>query len=177
MSKPIKPSPGEVLSALQPSWRGSRESLVKAWDAVLEEMLTLFYPPFRAADDVEMLELSVKGVRAYAEDLADQPEHVLHRAWREVRRTHKIERWPTINAILEACNEGRAPAGRSGGYRMASDAELEYQRRAYGQVYMTMITDADAAFHRRQAEAKERGEIRGRDQLNPFARKRLEGAA
>lgn len=134
-------------------------------------MLTLFYPPFRAADDVEMLELSVKGIRAYAEDLADQPEHILRRAWREVRRVHKVERWPTIQVILEACQQGGGAGQKAGGYRQATDAEMDYQRRAYGQVCMTMVTDADVLYHRRQAEAKERGELRGPRQLNPFGRK------
>lgn len=134
-------------------------------------MLTLFYPPFRAADDVEMLALSITGIRAYAEDLADQPEHVLRRAWRDVRRAHKVERWPTIQAILEACQTGGRPGQTAGGYRPATDAEMDYQRRAYGQVCMTIVTDADVTYHRHQAEAKERGDLKGPRQLNPFGRK------
>lgn len=169
MSKPTKPSPGEVQNALRASWRGSTESLNRAWDSCLEEMLTLFYPPFRAADDVEMLELSVKGIRAYAEDLADLPEHVLRKAWREVRRHHKVERWPTIEAILSAARDGSGPSHRAGGRRQATDAELEYQRVAYGQVCMNLVTDDDVHHHRRQAEDKRQGVKGG---YNPFAGKR-----
>jgi hypothetical protein len=132
-------------------------------------MLTLFYPPFRAADDVEMLELSVKGIRAYAEDLADHPEHVLRKAWREVRRVHKTERWPTINVILEACRSGSGSGGGSRGYRRANPDEEEYQRRAYGQVYMPMVQERDVEHHRRQARDKEAGLLKGPRELNPFS--------
>ena len=169
MSKPTKPSPSEVLSALQPSWRGSRESLTKAWDACLEEMLTLFYPPFRAADDVEMLELSVKGIRAYAEDLAGFPEDRIRAAWRQVRREHKVERWPTINAILEAIGSDRAGVSISPSrYREATAEEQDLQRIAYGEVRMPFVRACDVAHHRRDAERRKNRERGG---YNPFAAK------
>lgn len=126
----------------------------------------LFYPPFRAADDVEMLELSAKGVRAYAEDLAGFTMEQLRSAWREVRRNHKTERWPTINAILDAIGASKKPSGRPGARRFASVEEQEYQRTAYGQVYMMQVTDADVTHHRRQAEDKRQGVKGG---FNPFA--------
>jgi len=166
MSKPTKPTPGEVRSALQPSWRGSPESLNRAWGACLAEMLVLFYPPFRAADEVEMLELSAKGVRAYAEDLSGYTEDQLRKAWRQVRREHKVERWPTINAILDAIGSDNRSARSPSGRRPANDAELEYQRTAYGSVYMNLVTDDDVNHHRRQAEARRQGVKGG---FNPFA--------
>ena len=128
----------------------------------------LFYPPFRAADEVEMLELSAKGVRAYAEDLAGYNEDQLRKAWRQVRREHKVERWPTINAILDAIGTDNRGARSPGGRRPANDAELEYQRTAYGSVYMNLVTDDDVHHHRRQAEARRQG-VRGG--FNPFAGK------
>jgi hypothetical protein len=129
-------------------------------------MLTLFYPPFRAADDVEMLELSVKGIRAYAEDLAGVPEAQLRKAWREVRRTHRVERWPTINAILEAIGSDRETPRNPGRYREATPEERDLQSTAYGEVRMPMVRECDVAHHRRDAERKKRREKGG---YNPFA--------
>lgn len=137
-------------------------------------MVLLYYPPFRANDDDEMMELATIALRAYVEDLVQYPEPTLRRAWREVRRAHKVERWPTIQTILEACSEGRpAIAGGSGRYRPATEIEREYQMRAYGQVRMDNVTDRDASYHRRQAEDKEAGRLKGPMQLNPFASKRM----
>lgn len=66
-------------------------------------MLTLYYPPFRADDDVELLEMCLTSIRAYVEDLAEFDADTLGRAWRDVRRRHKVERWPTISDIRDAC--------------------------------------------------------------------------
>lgn len=66
-------------------------------------MLSLYYPPFRADDDVELLDLAVTGIRAYIEDLSEFPASVLEVGWRACRRDHRTERWPTIGAIREAC--------------------------------------------------------------------------
>jgi hypothetical protein len=133
-------------------------------------MLTLFYPPFRAADEVEMLELATKGIRAYAEDLAGHPAEIIRSAWRTVRREHKTERWPTINAILSAI--GDAP-GRGRGdpraRRPATEAEQEFQRKAYGEVRLTNVTEADVAHHRHEADRRARGEKGG---YNPYGGRR-----
>lgn len=168
MSKPTKPQPSDVLAGLQPQWRGSREALLRSWDSVLNEMLTLFYPPFRADDEGEMLAMSIVGIKAYAEDLADYREDQLAKAWKQVRREHKVERWPTINAILDAIGAEKNPH-KPGGRRPANDAELEHQRVAYGAVYMSLVTDDDVNHHRRQAEARRQGVKGG---YNPFAGKR-----
>jgi hypothetical protein len=132
-------------------------------------MLTLFYPPFRAADDIEMLELSVTGIRAYAEDLAGFPADDLRRGWREVRRTHKPERWPTINAILEAIGGTAQERRKPGGLHTASPEEQELQRLAYGSVLMLNVTDLDVAHHRRQAQDRKDGVKGGPRYYNPYA--------
>lgn len=117
-----------------------------------------------------MLDQSIVAIRAYAEDLSGFNEEQLRQAWRQVRREHKVERWPTINAILDAirANDSRG-SHRPGGRRFATDAELEYQRVAYGEVRMTLVTEADVDHHRRQAEDKRQGVKGG---YNPFAGKR-----
>jgi hypothetical protein len=153
MSKPSKPKPSEVLNALRQSWRGSAPALDAVWTACLEEMLTLFYPPFRADDDVEMLDLSVVAIRAYAEDLASHPEARLRKAWREVRRAHKAERWPTINAILEAIGSGeKSNAYGANGRRDATPEEIARQEALYGFAWIRRINAAEAAHHRQQQE-------------------------
>lgn len=130
--------------------------------------MTLFYPPLRADSEEEMLDQSIVAIRAYAEDLSGFTEDQLRKAWRQVRREHKVERWPTINAILDAIGTDNRGARSPGGRRPANDAELEYQRTAYGSVYMSLVTDDDVHHHRRQAEARRQG-VRGG--YNPFAGK------
>lgn len=188
MARPSKPRPSDVLASLQAQWPGPQGPLLAVWHLCLQEMLTLFYPPFRAETEEEMLDQSIIGIRPYVEDLIDLDEANLRNGWRTVRRTHKVERWPTISAILDASvvrlPEAVPAEKRAGHYRNSSipverqwrpatPDELEYQRRAYSQVYMPVVTDAVVAFHRRQAEGKERGELKGPMQLNPFSVNRL----
>ena len=98
-----KPTPSEVKHGLPPLWSGTAHALNAVWEEVLEEMLTLYYPPFRASTDEELLEQATVGIRAYVEDLAEFRRGTLADAWRTVRRQHKTERWPTIHAIRDAC--------------------------------------------------------------------------
>lgn len=84
------------------------------WANCLEEMTSLYYPPFRAADEAELLVTSSTALRAYVEDLIEFSDDVIAKAWKEVRRAHKVERWPTIGAIREACL-ARVPRGSSPG--------------------------------------------------------------
>lgn len=65
--------------------------------------MILYYPPFRASTDDELLEQAVIGAKAYIEDLAEFSIEALCDGWKQVRRRHKLERWPTIQAIREAC--------------------------------------------------------------------------
>ncbi len=128
-------------------------------------MLILYFPPFPADNEAVMLEQAVIGIRAYAEDLATIPEATVAKAWRTVRREHKVGRWPTIAAILDACREGQSKTYAPGAPRPATDEEQEHQRVAYGEVRMTWVRDSDVAHHRRQAEDKRQGVKTG---YNPF---------
>lgn len=91
-------------------------------------MLTIHYPPFRADDDDEFLEMTVIGIRAYAEELCGFSHETLKRAWRCVIKEHKTERWPVLGTILEACEAVPQPGQSSGrnagdGYMPASTEE------------------------------------------------------
>jgi len=66
-------------------------------------MLVMYYPPFRAENDVEISDQSLLWLRACVEDLLEFPRHILDDAWRHVRRSHKVERWPTMQVIRDAC--------------------------------------------------------------------------
>lgn len=130
MAKPSKPKPSEVLNALRGSWRGSPHELDKVFQEILNEMLTLHYPPFRAEDDDELLEMAAVALRAYAEELAPFDRIALSRAWREVLKDHKTERWPVLGVILDACRASapsgsRASAPGSDNCRPATAEELE----------------------------------------------------
>lgn len=111
--RPTKPKPNEVQSACALLWRGSPSVLAKVWDHCLTEMLTLFYPPDRPDSEVEMLTSCATRSRAYVEDLAEFQPEIIERAWQYVRRRHRVERWPTIAAIRDACIDAqprRAPS-------------------------------------------------------------------
>jgi hypothetical protein len=77
-------------------------------------MLVLYYPPFRADDDVELADQAVMALRAYVEDLSEFVKPVLVDAWREIRRVHKTERWPTIQVLRHACKENVAGPASNG---------------------------------------------------------------
>ncbi len=98
MAKPTKPDPSDVLSALQQHSPASHLGRVRS---ILEEILVLYYPPFRAEDETELLRLAIVGMRPYVEDLAEFKPDIIETAWRNVRRGHKVlttfagENWRT----------------------------------------------------------------------------------
>lgn len=71
------------------------------WDNGLEQMVTLYYPPYTAADDGEMLRSAVIGLQAYLDDLGHATPEQFQYAYRMVRRSHKTLRWPLPEAFLK----------------------------------------------------------------------------
>jgi hypothetical protein len=134
MAKPIKPKPSEVQSVLLASWHGSESALDSTFAECLTELLTLYYPPFRAETDDELLDLAVTGIRAYAEELCGLSREQLRKAWREVRKVHKTERWPSLAAILDAAvpltDRPSTPSGDR--YRPMTEDEKILAERAGG---------------------------------------------
>lgn len=76
-------------------------------------MLVLYYPPFRAADDAELLGMTVTAITAYVEELSRFDEDRITRAWADVRSRHKTQGWPVLGVIVDACGEGMQ---RTNGY-------------------------------------------------------------
>jgi hypothetical protein len=66
-------------------------------------MLVLYYPPHRADSEEELLEQAVIALEDYLDDLAEFDRMTLQSAWREVRRAHRGQGWPTISVIRDAC--------------------------------------------------------------------------
>lgn len=98
-----KPDP-ETVRQLLPVFANVSQTKVSAmWETVLGEMLTLFYPPMRADTDEQMLEQVGLALRAYVVDLEEFDTEALRDGWREVRRTHKVARWPAIQEIRDRC--------------------------------------------------------------------------
>lgn len=83
------------------------------WSQVIEEMVILYWPPFRASDEVELTYLAEVGLRAYVADLREFPSDVLRNGWAAARRAHRVERWPTIGAIRDQCYTTANPARSS----------------------------------------------------------------
>lgn len=131
MARPSKPNPNEVRELLRASWRGERQKLEMVWDECLAEMLVLFYPPFFAETEDELTEQAEIALKAYAEDLAQFDRGVLAAGWRQCRRAHKVQRWPSLSEIIGACSQddglGHAVRG-SDSYRDATQEETEMLR-------------------------------------------------
>lgn len=101
-----KPEPREVLSGLRELLLDSEVSKV---EPILEEMLLLYWPPFKAADSDELLRFAIIGARAYVEDLCEFSQETIKTGWREARRKQKTMGWPTIQVIRDACLEAQKP--------------------------------------------------------------------
>lgn len=78
-------------------------------------MVSLYYPPFKAADDSEMTATAALALRDYVEDLAEFPVNVLREAWKDARRPHKTRDWPALAAIRNAALEKMPRAAAIGG--------------------------------------------------------------
>ncbi|MDH5453657.1 MAG: hypothetical protein OEX14_09920 [Paracoccaceae bacterium] len=100
MAKPSKPNPSTVRLYLSDSGRVTEAALLRVWP-ILEEMLTLFYPPFRADTDEELLEQTLVALRRYVVELSSLQSDALQQRWSDCLRAHKTERWPVIAAIME----------------------------------------------------------------------------
>jgi len=93
----------------------------------------LYWPPFRATDEVELTYLAEVGLRAYIADLCDFPSDVLRDGWAAARRAHRVERWPTIGAIRDHCLASTIPAHGGGNVRAIRDPEYRlWQVRMHG---------------------------------------------
>lgn len=114
-----------MLSGLRVSPRVSSEKVEKVWP-ILEEMLTLFYPPFRAEDEDELLHQTLLSLRRYVLELSAFDRDTLELAWGRVVADHKPERWPTINAIMEAARGKHEPPSP---YKDAKDARQAARER------------------------------------------------
>jgi len=134
MAVMAKPKPHEVKAALTQLSNASRLDLDKVFLNVLDEMMILFYPPFRASTDDELLEQASIGAKAYVEDLAEFRVETLADAWRQVRREHKTERWPTIQTIRDACltaSGGRGPRRSNVVCMLSPEVQDKWRQRFY----------------------------------------------
>lgn len=156
--KPQKPKPSEALNALRELLLPSEVDRV---EGVLTEMLVLFYPPFRAEDEIELLQQVTMLLRAYVEDLCEFSPEVLREGWKGVRRAHRVERWPTIQSMRDACLA--VAAGPSRPVRRID----EHQRRM--QVYrQSGFWSSSWGMPPDDPEARERNQKRFLESLTPI---------
>jgi len=83
--------------------RVTKWELERTW-SVLEEMMTLYYPPFRADSEEELLEQTMVALRRYIGVLSNYDRETLERGWARVVEAHKVERWPVIGVIDAECH-------------------------------------------------------------------------
>lgn len=91
----------------------TKVEMERVW-TVLDEMLTLFYPPFRAETDDELMEQSLVALRRYVAVLSQYDRQTLEKGWTRVIENHKTERWPVIGVIDAECR-GLDPQRRTAG--------------------------------------------------------------
>lgn len=103
MTVPSKPEPDSVRSGLIELLPGSKPAIERLWASFLEQMLILFYPPFRAETDDELLRQSVVALNAWVDDLGEFDAKTLEAGWRAVRRAHRTPRWPVSGDVRAAC--------------------------------------------------------------------------
>lgn len=123
MAKPSKPHPSTVLQCLSDSNRVELVALDRT-RGMLDEMLTLYYPPFRAESEEELLDQTLVALRRYVIELGCYDRDTIDRAWGEVVSRHKTERWPTVGEIAEECR-ARDPQART------ASATLPGERKGY----------------------------------------------
>lgn len=120
MAQVPKPRPAALRELLIEHVRSLPPAKLAAlWAIVLEEMVTLWWPPYRALDEAELLATATLGLRAYVEDLAEYSDDALRAGWRDVRRSHRTQGWPTIATIRAAVELHSKPAEVMGPQREA----------------------------------------------------------
>lgn len=72
-------------------------------------MISLYYPPFDADDETDLLYQSTLACRRYVRVLSEFSSDVLEDGWNEAVCRHKVKRWPSIDEIREACLSKSAP--------------------------------------------------------------------
>lgn len=104
MARPQKPNNQTVQLALLGLLPESEKIKLDAnlWP-ILNKMLLLYYPPFIAETEEELEEQVLSALEDYIEDLIEFDADVLAKGWRDVRRSHKVQRWPTSGAMRDAC--------------------------------------------------------------------------
>lgn len=120
-NKAQKPKAEEVRQIFDGLSIVTKPKLNRVFDEVLDELLILFWPPYRADTNRELLDCAVTGLKQYVEDLSDYTADELSAGWREVRRRHKTQGWPALGVVLAACDAARAKAKQS----KAPDANAE----------------------------------------------------
>ena len=119
MAFPLKPSPNEVQSALLARSKFSDSVIRKTFRAALDQMMVLYYPPYLAADDAELLAMVITGTEAYVDGLGRFDEDAIATAWAHVRNRHKTRGWPVPGLIVDACG---GDSQRTVGYMAGVDS-------------------------------------------------------
>ncbi len=82
-------------------------------------MMVLYYPPYLAADDAELLAMVITGAEAYVDGLGRFDEDTIATAWAHVRNRHKTRGWPVPGLIVDACG---GDSQRTVGYMAGVDS-------------------------------------------------------
>ena len=85
-------------------------------------MLTLYYPPFRAETDEELLRQTLIALQRYVIELSALDLDTLESRWGDCLRAHRVERWPVIAAIMGTDSSGE---NRTAGYMAGVDSREE----------------------------------------------------
>ena len=109
MSAPSKPDQQVLKKSLLllPAFESS--DVERLWELVLGKMTLLFYPPFRADSQNELLDQCIVGLTDYIEALKGFSNLAIEEGWGQVRNNHRTPRWPIIGDLVAACRSYQTP--------------------------------------------------------------------
>lgn len=103
-----KPDISALRSALRAYLNAWSERDQGVWEAVIEPMAVMWYPPPGVGDGDAADHSLCIALQGYLEDLREFDRATLDAGWVCVRRLHAGRSWPTINAIRTACQAERS---------------------------------------------------------------------
>lgn len=66
-------------------------------------MILRYYPPFKADDEIVLIDQAVTALKDYVDVLADFPENILIEGWRNLHTEHETQQWPPLRDFRNAC--------------------------------------------------------------------------
>jgi hypothetical protein len=151
MAIPSKPDQQALRTSLLLLSEFETSDVERLWELFLAKMTLLYFPPFRAETEAELLDQCIVGLADYIDALKQFSNGAIQEGWSQVRNNHRTPRWPIIGDLVDACRQHVAPthAASSGPAKpWKPRAEVEAERPSYQE-----FAQRNASGHRDAAKA------------------------